>query len=108
QLDSHVLETVHSTLPQDSDAVNLCQIIPSGPGFRTDPNLRVFTSMMYMARKRISIVSPYFVPDESLLAAVITAANRGVEVELYVSEEADQYMVDRAQSSYYQALLEAG
>lgn len=108
RLDSHVLESVHSSPPEDNAAVNLCQIIPSGPGFRTDPNLRVFTSMMYMARKRISIVSPYFVPDESLLAAVITAANRGVDVELYVSEQADQYMVDRAQSSYYQALLEAG
>ena len=37
-----------------------------------------------------------------------TACYRGVDVELYVSDTADQFMVNHAQSSYYQALLEAG
>jgi cardiolipin synthase len=54
------------------------------------------------------LTSPYFVPDEPLLYAVTTAARRGVEVELFVSEEGDQFMVYHAQCSYYQALLEAG
>ena len=88
--------------------VNAVQLIPSGPGFHTDPNLRAFNSLIYLAKRRLAIVSPYFVPDESLLAAITTAAYRGVHVELYVSEVADQFMVDRAQSSYYQALLDAG
>jgi len=48
------------------------------------------------------------VPDESLLYAVTTAALRGIDVELFVSEEADQFMVGHAQASYYRALLEAG
>ena len=56
----------------------------------------------------ISITSPYFVPDESLLYAVTTAAQRGVEVELFVSEISDQFMVGHAQSSFYEALLRAG
>ena len=105
---SDVLPNVHGPTPDVGGPVNGVQLIPSGPGFRTDPNLRAFTSLMYMARERLAIVSPYFVPDESLLAGVITAAHRGVRVELYVSEVADQFMVDRAQSSYYQALLDAG
>ncbi|WP_035282219.1 phospholipase D-like domain-containing protein [Brevibacterium album] len=92
---------------KDSE-VNAVQVVPSGPGFRTEPNLRLFVSLVYLARKRLRIVSPYFVPDESMLAAVVTAAHRGVEVDLYVSEQADQFMVDHAQSSYYEALLEAG
>ncbi len=94
--------------PEMGGRVNGTQLIPSGPGFTTEPNLKVFTSLMYLAQKRLAIVSPYFVPDESLLAAVVTAARRGVAVELYVSEEADQFMVDRAQSSYYRSLLESG
>jgi cardiolipin synthase A/B len=85
-----------------------CQVIPSGPGFATENNLRAFTTLLYTARHRISITSPYFVPDESLLYAVTTAAHRGVEVELFVSEEGDQFMVYHAQCSYYGALLEAG
>lgn len=94
--------------PEVGGATSAMQLVPSGPGFTTAPNLKVFTSMMYLSQKRLAIVSPYFVPDESLLAAVETAARRGVDVELYVSEQADQYMVDRAQSSYYRSLLEAG
>ena len=86
----------------------VAQVVPSGPGFATENNLRMFTTLIYAAQRRISITSPYFVPDESLLYAVTTAAQRGVDVELFVSEEADQFMVHHAQRSYYQALLEAG
>jgi cardiolipin synthase len=94
--------------PADPDGDLTCQVIPSGPGFATENNLRAFTALLYSARRRISITSPYFVPDESLLYAVTTAAHRGVEVELFVSEEGDQFMVYHAQCSYYDALLEAG
>jgi cardiolipin synthase len=54
------------------------------------------------------IVSPYFVPDEALLLAVSSACDRGVQVELFVSEEGDQAVVYHAQRSYYEALLRAG
>jgi cardiolipin synthase len=84
------------------------QVIPSGPGFATENNLRAFTTLLYSAQRRLSITSPYFVPDESLLYAITTAAQRGVDVELFVSEAGDQFMVYHAQRSYYEALLRAG
>jgi cardiolipin synthase len=84
------------------------QVVPSGPGFATENNLRLFNSMIYTAQRRLSLTSPYFVPDESLLYAVTTAAQRGVEVELFVSATADQFMVAHAQRSYYSQLLETG
>lgn len=83
-------------------------MLGSGPGFPNENNLRMFNSLIYGAQTRLSITSPYFVPDESMLYAITTAAQRGVAVELFVSEEADQFMVDHAQKSYYTALLEAG
>jgi cardiolipin synthase len=92
--------------PGDGDVV--CQVVPSGPGFPNENNLRLFNTLIYAAERRLSITSPYFVPDESLLYAITTAAQRGVSVELFVSEIADQFMVDHAQKSYYTALLEAG
>lgn len=95
-----------ATAPRAGDVTG--QIVPSGPGVDAENNLRAFTHLMYAAKKRISITSPYFVPDESLLYAVTTAARRGVEVELFVSEGKDQFMVYHAQRSYYEALLEAG
>lgn len=88
--------------------MDVMQIVPSGPGFTTEPNLRLFTSIVHHAKDRLKIVSPYFIPDESLLEAVTTACYRGVQVELYVSEKSDQPLVGHAQASYYQELLEAG
>jgi cardiolipin synthase len=85
-----------------------CQIVPSGPGFRFDNNLRLFLALLYYAQRRVIIVSPYFVPDEALLLAVTTACHRGLQVELFVSEEGDQAVVYHAQRSYYEALLRAG
>ncbi len=84
------------------------QVVPSGPGIVSENNLRLFTTLIYGATRRLSITSPYFVPDESLLYAVTTAAQRGVDVELFVGEEGDQFMVHHAQRSYYKALLDAG
>ncbi|WP_336631812.1 MULTISPECIES: cardiolipin synthase [unclassified Microbacterium] len=85
-----------------------CQIIPSGPGFEFQNNLKLFMSLLFAAREKIIIVSPYFVPDEGLLLAIQTACQRGVHVELFVSEEGDQAMVYHAQRSYYEALLRGG
>ena len=107
QLLAERTEAIPSAVPVGGPG-NAFQLVPSGPGFTTEPNLRLFTSLIHAAQERISICSPYFVPDESLLAAVTTAGYRGIDIELFVSEQADQFMVDHAQSSYYRALLEAG
>lgn len=85
-----------------------CQVVPSGPGFEVENNLRLFLGLLYAAKNKIMIVSPYFVPDEALLLAVTAAVDRGVHVELFVSEEGDQAMVYHAQRSYYEVLLKAG
>ncbi len=85
-----------------------CQIVPSGPGFEFENNLRLFLGLLYSAQRRIVLVSPYFVPDEAMLLAITTACHRGVDVELFVSEQGDQAMVYHAQRSYYEVLLRAG
>lgn len=84
------------------------QLVPSGPGFESENNLRLFNTLIYSATERLSITSPYFVPDDSLLYAITTAAQRGVAVELFVCERGDQFLVHHAQQSYYEALLKAG
>lgn len=84
------------------------QVIRSGPSFENDNNLKLFVMLIQNARTRISITSPYFVPDESTMLAILTAAARGLKVELFVSEVADQVLVYHAQRSYYADLLNAG
>ncbi|MEP6842603.1 MAG: cardiolipin synthase [Pseudolysinimonas sp.] len=85
-----------------------CQVVPSGPGFDGENNLRLFNSLVYAAQKKVILVSPYFVPDDSMLYAITTAAQSGVEVQLFVSEIGDQFFAYHAQRSYYEALLRAG
>ena len=85
-----------------------CQVVPSGPGFPVENNLQLFLSLLYSARERIIITSPYFVPDDSMLRGLMAATARGVHVELFVSEIGDQGLVWHAQRSYYGALLRAG
>lgn len=102
----------HARVPEIPEShhtsINVVQLVPSGPGYQTEPNLRMFNSLIHHAKERLVMCSPYFIPDESMLEAVTSAAYRGVQVELYVSEKGDQFMVHHAQSSYYQALLESG
>lgn len=84
------------------------QVLPSGPSFDNDNNLKLYALLIQNAEKRVSITSPYFVPEESTQLAILTAAARGVEVELFVSEIGDQALVYHAQRSYYEPLLAAG
>ena len=90
-----------------TDALD-CQVVPSGPGFKGENNLRLFLALLYYAQDRIIITSPYFVPDESIMYAITTAVQRGLRVELFVSEIGDQAVVYHAQRSYYEELLTAG
>jgi cardiolipin synthase len=85
-----------------------CQVVPSGPGFEGENNLRLFLNLLYGAREKIIITSPYFVPDEAMMYAITSACQRGVEVQLFVSEIGDQGLVFHAQRSYYAELLAAG
>ncbi len=98
----------HDPGPARSGDRGAFQVLPSGPGFPTEPNLRLFTALVHGATRSVSMVSPYFVPDEGLEQAITTAVYRGVLVELFVSEKADQLMVHHAQRSFYGPLLTAG
>lgn len=98
---------VRREVPGDASSTAL-QLVPSGPGCPSEPNKAMFIALMFLARRSITITSPYFVPDEALLHAITSAVHRGVRVELFVGEEADQFIVGHSQRSYYRALLEAG
>jgi cardiolipin synthase len=84
------------------------QTLPSGPGFQSENTQRLMVSLIYGARERVVITTPYFIPDEPFLEALQTAVRRGVDVHLVLSRQADQLLVSLAQKSYYEELLEAG
>ncbi|WP_353826358.1 cardiolipin synthase [Agromyces sp. SYSU T0242] len=96
-------------IPVDTSPSALdCQVVPSGPAFTSENNLRQFLTMVNSAQERVIITSPYFVPDEAMVYAITSAKLRGLDVQLFVSEIGDQGGVWHAQRSYYRALLTAG
>ena len=84
------------------------QLLPSGPGYQRENAEELFIALLYAARQRVVITTPYFVPDEPFLSALRSAARRGVEVILIVSLHANQPFTQLAQRSYYDDLLAAG
>lgn len=84
------------------------QLLPSGPGYQRENARELFVALLYAARQRVVFTTPYFVPDEPFLAALRSAARRGVEVRLIVSLHANQAFTQLAQRSYYDDLLSAG
>jgi cardiolipin synthase A/B len=85
------------------------QVLPSGPGYGQENGRELIIAMLYAARERIVITTPYFVPDEPFLQAVRAASMRsGVEVHLVLSMHANQMITQFAQKSYYDDLLQAG
>jgi cardiolipin synthase A/B len=84
------------------------QALASGPAFPNQNNHRLIVALVNGAQKQVVLTTPYFIPDEPLLQAMQTAALRGVDVRLVVSENADHFLVSLAEKSYYEELLVAG
>lgn len=60
------------------------------------------------ARTRVTIVTPYFIPDRPLISALITAALRGVQITLVLPEVNNLPYVQWASRSYLWELLQQG
>lgn len=72
------------------------QIVPTGPG---EPNAIVRDVMieaLHLARRRVVLTTPYFVPDESLVGAIRLAVARGVQVDLVIPRKSDKWLCDAA------------
>jgi cardiolipin synthase len=86
-----------------------CQLVPSGPGYLHENGRELVIAMLYAARERIVVTTPYFVPDEPFLHAICAARlRRGVQVHLVLSMHANQIITQFAQRSHYDDLLDAG
>lgn len=82
--------------------------VPSGPGDRHDAARQLFITMINEANDRVVMTSPYMIPDESSLLALLLAARRGVRVDVVVPARSNHPIVQMASSGYYDEMAEAG
>ncbi|HDZ47400.1 hypothetical protein LCGC14_0056970 [marine sediment metagenome] len=83
-------------------------ILPSGPADRFETASLMIQQAIHAAQERIWISSPYFVPDEGVLAMLKLASLSGVEVKILIPERPDNLLTYFAAYAFLDSLLEAG
>ncbi len=86
----------------------LMQLLPTGPAIDEELLLQVLLTSIHNAKKQIFLTTPYFVPDESLLQALKSAAKQGLSVTIMVPRRNDSKLAQFAGRSFYDELLTAG
>jgi cardiolipin synthase len=94
--------------PVDVTDQNLMQIVASGPDSDWASIMQTFFSAIATAKSYIYISTPYFLPNESILTALRTAALSGVDVRMLLPEQSDSKLVSWSSFSYISQLLDAG
>ena len=84
------------------------QVLPSGPDVENEPLLDAVLTALYNAEQQITILSPYFVPDDSVQFALESALRRGVQVKIILPRKSDNILVDAARKLALTSLLEHG
>ena len=94
--------------PPGVDGGPVAQLVPSGPDHADDTVHALLLASAYYARERILAVTPYFVPDDALLAAWCIACRRGVRLTLVVPQRSNHQMADLARERALRELVAAG
>ena len=84
------------------------QVVPTGPDQPTYGFQDLLIHSINSARRKVSITSPYFIPNEGLITALRLASARGVEVDIIVPDRSDHFLVDRASAYYCGVVLKNG
>lgn len=101
-------ETRTSARPGEGMSEVHGQLFPTGPDQTDDTVYSLLVTAFFRARERIVMVTPYFVPDSTLLMALTLAARRNVQVDLLVPAKSNHRMADLVRHRALRELAQAG
>jgi cardiolipin synthase len=84
------------------------QLVASGPDVPTDSLSEAILTAILEAKKRVWIITPYFIPDESLFKSLELLSQWGRDVRIIVPARSNHILADLARGSYLRTLSEAG
>jgi len=93
---------------EEYDGESTVQVVPSGPDIPSDALYEALLNAIYNAKERIWIVTPYFVPDENIIQALVIAHHKGIDVKLITPKNSDHLLADLGRSSYMRELDDIG
>ena len=84
------------------------QLLPSGPDLFDDTLYSLLLTAAFHAERRLLAVTPYFVPDEALMTALMMAARRGVQISLLIPAHSNHRLADVARMRALRQLAQVG
>ncbi|WP_016997606.1 phosphatidylserine/phosphatidylglycerophosphate/cardiolipin synthase family protein [Kocuria atrinae] len=72
------------------------------------PIRHLYLSAIERAKDHIWITTPYFIPDQQILEALMAASKRGVDVKVMVPKDSNHILADWVSRGFYGQLLDAG
>lgn len=86
----------------------LTQVIAGGPDSKKESMKELFFTILATAQQEILLTTPYFIPDESMIMALKSAALSGIKVKVLVQGKPDHKLPYLASSTYFEDLMNAG
>lgn len=83
-------------------------VVPSGPHQEFNASQLSYFAAMSSARRRVYLTTPYFIPDDAGMSALVSAALRRVDVRVMVPQHSNDRIAELAARSYYGQLLRGG
>jgi cardiolipin synthase len=99
---------IHTMTPDSLRPNSLVQMVDSGPDSELANIMLTFMGAIAIAKNRVYITTPYFIPNGTIMNAIKFAALKGVDVRLLVPGISDSRFVNAASCSNYRELLDVG
>jgi cardiolipin synthase A/B len=87
---------------------SVVQVLASGPDLPDDTLHAMLLAGIMGARRRVWIVSPFFVPDDALQSALQLACRRGLDVRILLPRRSNLWLADRVRTSDLERIAAAG
>ncbi len=84
------------------------EVVTSGPDVESDPLWERLLILVQQCKRELTIVTPYFVPDEVLFRSLMIQAHLGRRVRIYMPENSNHILADFARHYYLRQLHDAG
>ncbi len=94
--------------PQNQNADGVVVPFVSGPNYSHSIAQNVFVNLISGASKHLYIMTPYFVPDETITNLIISKARSGVDVRIVLPDVADKKFVHIVSRNNAEKILESG
>jgi cardiolipin synthase len=84
------------------------EILTSGPDVENDPLWEQIIRVIQEFKKSLTIITPYFIPDEVIFQSLIVKAHTGRRIRLILPLKSNQRLTDIARYQFLRKLDEAG